>query len=288
MESVTTVAALRSLLADERRADRTIGFVPTMGYLHAGHASLIERAASECDTVVVSVFVNPLQFGASEDLATYPRDPDGDAATIAASGGAVLFLPTVEEMYPMGQDGVLTSVAVADLSARWEGASRPGHFAGVCTVVAKLFNMVGPCRAYFGEKDYQQLAVVAQMVRDLSFPVTVVGCPVVRESDGLAMSSRNVRLGDSSRLVAPILHRALEAGAADVRNGERSASAVHQRMAAIVGTEAAITVDYLEVVDPVTLEPVTDIAAPVRLIGAVLLGGVRLLDNVPGSPGSER
>ena len=285
MITVTTVADLRGALADARRADRSVGFAPTMGYLHAGHASLVERAAAECDVVVSSVFVNPLQFAAGEDLESYPRDPEGDARTLESAGCDVMFLPSVDEMYPRGQAGMLTTVSVAELSARWEGAARPTHFAGVCTVVAKLFHMVGECRAYFGEKDWQQVAVVARMVEDLSVPVTVVGCPVVREPDGLAMSSRNVRLSPTERADAPVVHQALQAGAALVAAGETDADVVRAAMAEVVATVPSADVDYLEPVDPVTLEPVQMTDRPVRLIGAVQLGSVRLLDNMAAAPG---
>ncbi len=285
MITVTTASELRDVLTAERRAGGTVGFVPTMGYLHPGHASLVARAAAECDSVVASVFVNPLQFAAGEDLDTYPRDPEGDARTLEAAGGDVMFLPHEDEMYPGGRSAMLTSVAVSGLSARWEGAARPEHFAGVCTVVAKLFHLVGECRAYFGEKDWQQLAVVARMVEDLSFPVDVVGCPVVREPDGLAMSSRNVRLAPAERAAAPVVHRALRAGADLVADGEADAGAVRRAMAAVVAEVPAATVDYLEPVDPRTLEPVDRTDRPVRLIAAVQLGSVRLLDNVGAAPG---
>jgi pantoate--beta-alanine ligase len=255
-----------------------------MGYLHAGHASLVARAAAECDTVLTTVFVNPLQFAAGEDLATYPRDPEGDALTVEAAGGTMMFLPSDVEMYPAGRDQVFTTVAVSELSARWEGATRPEHFAGVCTVVAKLFNLVGECRAYFGEKDFQQLAIIDRMVSDLSFPVDVVGCPIVREPDGLAMSSRNVRLSSDERAVAPVLYRALQAGAAAIRSGTADAAAAHQIMMNEVASEPSVSVDYLEVVNAATLEPVSKVSGPVRLIGAVTLGAVRLLDNLPTHP----
>ncbi|HEV7761798.1 MAG TPA: pantoate--beta-alanine ligase, partial [Acidimicrobiales bacterium] len=185
---VTRIADLRTVLDAERAAGRRVGFVPTMGYLHEGHASLMARARADDDVVVASIFVNPLQFGPSEDLAAYPRDLDRDLALAARYGVDVVFVPAVEEMYP---EPVVTTVSVAGLSQAWEGASRPTHFSGVATVVAKLFSIVGSCRAYFGEKDFQQLAVIRRMVRDLSMPVDVVGCPTVRELDGLAMSSRN-------------------------------------------------------------------------------------------------
>jgi len=284
MITATTVSELREVLSAERRAGGTVGFVPTMGYLHPGHASLVERAAAECDTVVSSVFVNPLQFAAGEDLESYPRDPEGDARTLEAAGCDVMFLPSVSEMYPRGQAGMLTTVSVSDLSTRWEGAARPTHFAGVCTVVAKLFHMVGESRAYFGEKDWQQVAVVARMVEDLSIPVTVVSCPVVRESDGLAMSSRNVRLTPAERAEAPVVQRALRAGADLVAAGETDAAAVRAAMADVIASVPSAAIDYLEPVDPATLEPVDRTDRPVRLIAAVQMGTVRLLDNLAAGP----
>src|SRR5205823_4014841 len=203
---VDRIARLRKELDAARAGGRTVGLVPTMGYLHDGHAALIGRARAECDVVVVTDFVNPLQFGEPADLEAYPRDLDHDATVAAAAGADFLFAPSVEEMYP---GPVRTTVHVAGVSDSLEGASRPGHFDGVATVVAKLFAITGPCRAYFGEKDFQQLAVVRRLVADLSMPIDVVGCDTVREPDGLAMSSRNVRLAPEQRRAATVLHRAL-------------------------------------------------------------------------------
>jgi pantoate--beta-alanine ligase len=284
-EVLATVGAARARLDAERAEGHRIGFVPTMGYLHAGHVALIERAAADNDVVVTSIFVNPLQFAPDEDLAAYPRDPDGDAARAGAAGSGLLFTPSVEEMYPDGRDAVLTSVTVDALTGVMEGASRPTHFAGVCTVVAKLFNVVGPCAAYFGEKDYQQLAIVRRMAADLSFPVDVVGCPTRREADGLALSSRNVYLTDDERAVAPVLHRALSAGADAVAAGERDGAAVRGLMASIVAAAPLGELDYVEVADPVMLRPVDRITSDVRLFGAVRFGRARLIDNVAARPG---
>ncbi len=206
VEVVTTIAALRARLDADRAAGRTVGFVPTMGYLHEGHASLVAAASSRCDTTVVSIFVNPLQFAPEEDLDAYPRDLDRDLALAAAAGADLVFHPSVDEMYPTP---VSTTVTVAGPSEGFEGASRPTHFAGVATVVTKLFGIVGACHAFFGEKDYQQLAVVRRLAADLSLPVEVVGCPISREPDGLARSSRNVYLTEAERAAAPVLHRAL-------------------------------------------------------------------------------
>lgn len=278
--TVTTVAELRGVLDDERRKDRAVGLVPTMGYLHAGHLSLIERAAADNDVVVTSIFVNPLQFAPGEDLANYPRDPAGDAAKAGAAGTTVLFTPAESEMFPEGRAAVATTVEVAGLSAAMEGASRRTHFGGVCTIVAKLFNVVGSCSAYFGEKDFQQLAIVRRMARDLSFPVDVIGCPIVRESDGLALSSRNVYLTPDERAEAPVLRRALLAGAAAIRDGVTDVEALRTLMGSMIDAAPYARLDYVEVADPVTLAPSTVAGPGVRLFGAVRFGRARLIDNV--------
>jgi pantoate--beta-alanine ligase len=280
MDRVPTIAELRDRLDRVRAEGRTVGLVPTMGYLHDGHLSLARAAAADCDLVVMTIFVNPLQFAPTEDLATYPRDPEGDAAKAASAGVSVLFTPSLEEMYPHGRDAVLTGVAVPELSSVMEGVSRRTHFGGVCTVVAKLFNIVGPCRAYFGEKDYQQLAIVRRMSSDLSWPVQVVGCPIVREPDGLAMSSRNVYLTDDERAAAPVLHRALRLGAAAIRSGTTDADEVRTLMRAEIQTAAVGELDYVEVADPDTLEPLTLAHDRARLFVAVRFGRARLIDNL--------
>lgn len=288
MREVQTAAELRELL-DAARGRGQVGFVPTMGFLHEGHVSLMERAADECETVLASIFVNPLQFGAGEDLATYPRDLDRDRELARQAGVDLLFVPPLEEMYPRP---MATSVSVAEVSARFEGASRPTHFDGVATVVAKLFNLSGPCRAYFGEKDFQQIAVVRRMVEDLSVPVEVIACPTVREADGLALSSRNSYLDVPQRAAAPVLYRALSAGAGAVVKGETAAAAVRSTMETVVAAEPLAMVDYLDVVDPDSLEPLSDLTAhrgaEVRLLGAVRIGSTRLIDNlaaeVPDTP----
>lgn len=279
MEVVDTIAGLRQRLDARRAAGDTVGFVPTMGYLHEGHVSLVERAVAECDTTVASIFVNPLQFAANEDLAAYPRDLERDVALLDAAGCDVVFAPDVAEMYPRP---MLTTVSVPSLSARLEGAARPTHFDGVATVVAKLFAIVGACRAYFGEKDFQQLAVVTAMAADLAFPVEVVGCPTVRAPDGLALSSRNTYLDATERQAATVLHRALRAGEAAVLGGATDAAAVRAAMAAELATEALAEVDYADVVDPVTLEPLGDLVAGegIRLLVAARVGAPRLLDNL--------
>ena len=280
MRTLTRAAELRERLDAARCAGRRVGLVPTMGALHAGHGSLVRAAAADCDEVVVTVFVNPLQFGPGEDLDAYPRDLDGDAALSAAAGATALFAPPVEEMYPEGRDRVLTTVTVGSLAAGMEGSSRPTHFAGVCTVVAKLFNLAGPCRAYFGEKDFQQLAIVRRMARDLSFPVEVVGCPTVREPDGLAMSSRNRYLSDAERAAAPVLVRALRAGAGAFVAGTTDAAALRELMAEVVAAEPLARLDYVEVADAETLHPVEVATPSCRLCGAVQVGRTRLIDNV--------
>lgn len=285
---LATIAELRARL-DAARADAaTVGFVPTMGYLHDGHASLIRAARAECDVVVVSIFVNPLQFAPDEDLAAYPRDLERDLAVIDAAGGDIVFTPDVAEMYPAP---VATTVTVAGLTERFEGASRPTHFAGVATVVTKLFAIVGPGRAYFGEKDYQQLVVVRRLAADLSLPVEVVGVPIAREPDGLAMSSRNVYLTDSERVVAPTLHRALVAGSAAISAGERDSDTVEAVMRRVLDAEPLVTPDYAAVVDAGTLERIDPLVGDVRLLVAARLGRPRLLDNlgvtVPGDLPAE-
>jgi pantoate--beta-alanine ligase len=262
MQVLDRIDGFRKELDVVRADGETVGLVPTMGYLHDGHASLIQRSVSECDVTAVTIFVNPLQFGANEDLDRYPRDLERDVAIAASSGAEIVFAPSVEEMYPGGP--VLTSIHVAEVSEGMEGAVRPGHFDGVATVVAKLFAIAGPCRAYFGEKDYQQLAVVRRMAADLSFPVDVVGCPIVREADGLAMSSRNVYLSPEQRRAATVLYRALQAGAADVARAR-------EVMAATVASEPLAQLDYAEVVE-------TD--NEYRLVIAARVGATRLIDNL--------
>ena len=273
---LTTIAETRALLDAARAEGASVGFVPTMGYLHDGHGSLMRTAAGD-DLVVASIFVNPLQFAADEDLGSYPRDLERDRELAGASGVDLLFVPAVEEMYPFGP--VLTTVSVAELSTAWEGASRPTHFAGVATVVSKLFNIIGRCRAYFGEKDYQQLAVIRRMVADLSSPIEVVGCPIVREPDGLAMSSRNVYLSPEDRAAAVVLRRALDAGQAAVADGERDPAGVSAAMTAVVADEPRASLDYAVAVDPDTLEVPDRLGPGARLLIAAQLGRTRLIDN---------
>lgn len=276
--TVTTIGALRAELDLVRRQQRSVGFVPTMGYLHEGHGSLVERAARENDVVVVSIFVNPLQFGAHEDLDAYPRDPCRDAALVANAGGHLLFTPSSTEMYPVP---VQTTISVGGVLAdTLEGASRPTHLPGVATVVTKLFGIVGPSRAYFGEKDWQQLAVVRRLAADLSLPVEVIGCLTVREPDGLALSSRNAYLTPEERLAAPVVHRALRAGADAIAAGERSAPIVRQVMGDAIATEPLADLDYVTVVAAASLAAVDPLRGELRLLAAARFGRARLIDNM--------
>ena len=278
MRLVHAIAELSSHLDAERAAGRSIGLVPTMGALHDGHASLARRAAAECDTVVLTVFVNPLQFGPGEDLDAYPRTLDADVEIAGRAGAAVVFAPSVAEMYG---DGTVTTVSVASaMTGILEGASRPGHFDGVTTVVSKLFAMTGRCRAYFGEKDYQQLAVVTRMARDLSFPIEVVPCPTVRADDGLALSSRNAYLSAEERAAAPVLHRAMVAGRDAIEAGETDPAAVRAAMDAVLATEPLVTPDYAVVVDAATLGTPQVLDGELRLLVAARLPSARLLDNL--------
>ena len=270
---------LRKELDGVRAAGRSVGLVPTMGSLHRGHASLIERSAADCDVTVVTIFVNPLQFGPGEDLSSYPRDLDADVALAEGCGASIVFAPPEGEMFPAG--GVpATGVEVAGLSDDLEGDRRPGHFRGVATVVARLFNLAGPCRAYFGEKDFQQLAVVRRMVADLAWPVEVVGCPTVRDDDGLAFSSRNAYLSVDERRAATVLYRALGEGAAAAAGGERQGEELCHRMAEVVAAEPLARLDYAEVVDGATLVPLRTVAGEARLLLAAWVGGTRLIDNL--------
>lgn len=282
MKTVTRVHELRALVDDARAIGGRVGFVPTMGFFHAGHRSLMRAARAENDFVVVSLYVNPLQFGPTEDLSAYPRDLERDAAAAAAEGVDVLFTPTTEEMYPRP---IVTTVHVDGLTNGLCGRSRPTHFDGVTTVVAKLFSMVGPCRAYFGRKDAQQLAVVRRMAEDLDLPVEVIGCPLVREPDGLAMSSRNAYLEPDDRRAAAILSRALHEAAAEVANGERDADSVHRVLTGLIATEPRVQLDYAEVVDAHDLTPVTEITGDVLVAVAANVGRARLIDNMTVSVG---
>jgi pantoate--beta-alanine ligase len=279
MRTIRTISELRAWLGNARAEGRTVGLVPTMGAFHAGHHSLMRVAREEQDAVVVSLFVNPAQFNDARDLAAYPRSEDDDAAEAADLGVDVLFAPPVGEIYP---DGFATTVEVRGLSEVLEGAERgPGHFAGVCTVVNKLLNMVGPDVAYFGQKDAQQVAVVKRMVRDLDMPVRIEVLPTVREPDGLALSSRNVRLSPADRARALGLSRALSAAAEAVAAGERDSGRVRAHALAGLGDVEA---EYLAIVDPLTFEPLQAVDGAALIAIAAQVGPVRLIDNVVLEP----
>ncbi len=279
---IESVAELSSALDAVRSSGRTVGIVPTMGALHDGHRALIGRAAAECDVVAVSIFVNPTQFGDPADLAAYPRTFDADLAVAASAGASIVFAPSVDEMYPPGSGAAQTTVSLPGLTERWEGASRPGHFDGVATVVVKLLAMAGRCRAYFGEKDFQQLVLVRRVAADLSLPADIVGCEIVRDVDGLALSSRNIRLSAEQRRAALALSRALQVGASLVAAGEERAGAVEEAMARAVAPEVGVDLDYAAVVRAEDLEPASTCRTdePIRLIIAATVGPVRLIDNL--------
>lgn len=279
---ITSIPRVRDRVAEARRATRPergrgVGLVPTMGALHAGHRSLIDVARAECDVVIVSIFVNPLQFDRPEDLEKYPRSLETDVAVCAAAGVDIVFAPSVEEMYPMPLECVVDVGRVAEHLC---GRFRPGHFRGVATVVMKLFDVALPDRAYFGEKDAQQLAVIRRMVEDLNVPVDVVGVPTVREADGLALSSRNQRLQPHERRVATVLYEALKVASAQVAEGVLDASRVRQAASNIVERQPAVRLEYLEIVDPREMQPVGRIDGPVIAAGAIWVGATRLIDNV--------
>lgn len=276
MEIVETVCAMKAQVAAWKAEGLTVGLVPTMGSLHAGHESLMDAARAACDRVVVSVFVNPIQFGPGEDFDAYPRDIERDGAIAAAHGVDVVFHPTAEEMYPPAHN---TYVVMETLTDALCGASRPGHFRGVCTVVTKLFNIVRPDRAFFGQKDAQQLAIIKRMVADLNMNVTVVGCPIVREEDGLAKSSRNAYLSPEERQAALVLSRAIRAGEAAVAAGERDGTTLRRLMTAVIEEEPLARIDYIEVVDGLTMRPVEAIGETALVAMAVYIGRTRLIDN---------
>ncbi len=277
MKTIRSLGAMTAWSERLRREGVTIGFVPTMGALHDGHRALIRTARLRCDALVVSIFVNPTQFGPAEDLAKYPRPIGKDRELCRQEGVDVCFEPSAEVMYPVGFQTVVTVPAIA---TRWEGEARPHHFAGVATVVTKLFGLVRPHLALFGQKDYQQAALVRQLVKDLSLGVEIMVRPTVRGEHGLAMSSRNVYLSPEERIVASTLYKSLQAGAKVVRNGTTDASAVQAAMEKVVRQEPALTIEYLSVCDPVTLEPLSHVASKAVLLGAVRLRSVRLIDNL--------
>lgn len=278
IETVTSIADLRERLRGMRRAGKSIGLVPTMGYLHRGHATLVDHARRDNDVVVVSIFVNPLQFGPNEDFARYPRDLEADRELLAKHGADIVFAPSVEEMYPAP---IATHIEVETLSARLEGERRPGHFRGVATVVGKLFNLVQPDRAYFGEKDYQQLQVIRQMVVDLSFPLDIVGVPTVRDTDGVALSSRNVYLSPTERAAAPVLSRSLAAAADAITSGIIDPQAIETVISDVLASEPLAEPDLVAIASADRLEPVDPSHPPhgIALMIAVRIGRTRLIDQ---------
>jgi pantoate--beta-alanine ligase len=272
---------VREHVTSARDRGLTVGMVPTMGALHEGHGALMRRAREETGYVVVTIFVNPTQFDRSDDFQKYPRELDTDLAFCERLGLDAVFAPDAREMYPGDyQKMPLTSVDVAGLASRFEGEFRPGHFRGVATVVAKLFNIVAADKAYFGEKDAQQLAVIQKMTADLNFPIMIVPVPTVREPDGLAMSSRNQRLTPDQRRVAPLLYQALREAERLIRNGASSTAEIKRAATALMSRNPAFRIEYLDAVDPATFEPLAQIMGAVRIVAAVWLGEVRLIDNV--------
>lgn len=276
MKIVETIKEVREQVKEWKKQGLSVGLVPTMGYLHEGHKSLIDRAVAENDKVVVSVFVNPMQFGPTEDLESYPRDMERDVALCENAGAALVFHPEPSEMY---EDDFSSFVDMNTLTGGLCGKTRPIHFRGVCTVVAKLFNIVTPDRAYFGQKDAQQLAVIRHMVSDLSFGIEIVGCPIIREKDGLAKSSRNTYLSAEERNAALILSQSLKEGKALVEAGEKDATKIKKVITDKINTEPLAKIDYVEIVDWKTLEPVSTIDAPILTAIAVYIGKTRLIDN---------
>lgn len=277
MKIATTIAEVRAQVAAWKKEGLTVGLVPTMGYLHEGHASLVDEAVRQCDRVVASVFVNPTQFGPNEDLEDYPRDFDRDKALLEEHGCHLVFHPLVEEMYP---EGAATYVEIlSDMPKQLCGKTRPIHFRGVCTVVSKLFNIVTPDKAFFGQKDAQQLAILRRMVRDLSYGIQLVGCPIVREADGLAKSSRNTYLNPQERQAALVLSQAVKLGRELVAQGERDAAKLVAAMSAHIAAQPLARIDYVEAVDGVTMEPVETLQGTVLVAMAVYIGKTRLIDN---------
>lgn len=277
MQIVREVNELREIVRTAKINGKTIGFVPTMGFLHEGHLALMQRAKQETDVVITSVFVNPTQFGPNEDLDAYPRNPERDRELMTGIGVDVAFFPETATLYP---EGYSTFVEVGgSLTQGLCGAARPGHFRGVCTIVSKLFNLVQPDKAYFGQKDAQQVAVIRRMVRDLNIPVEIVPCPIIREADGLALSSRNTYLSDQERQDALVLSRSLKAAELAITKGERNSAAVEALIRAMISQVPSAVIDYVEIVDADTLAPVRTIESTVLIALAVKIGKPRLIDN---------
>ena len=277
MEVLRSISEIREKVQQWKNNGLSVGFVPTMGYLHAGHKSLIEKAASENDRVVVSVFVNPKQFDNANDLETYPSNLQGDKKLAEEAGGNIIFAPTAAEMYP---DGFATLVDTEGLDKELCGATRPGHFRGVCTVVTKLFLIVAPDRAYFGEKDFQQLAIIKRFTKDLNIPVEIIGCPIVREEDGLAMSSRNAKLSEDERRKALIIIEALNIIKEMVYQGTTDVEKLKKEAVRKISTMDIAKVDYFEIVDPDTLEKIDVVKEKALAATAVFIGKTRLIDNM--------
>lgn len=276
MKIVHTIKEVKDCINSWKKEGFSVGLVPTMGYLHQGHASLIKKAVNENDRVVVSVFVNPIQFGPNEDLEKYPRDMDNDSKLVENCGGALIFNPAPEEMY---FKDFSSYAEVTGLTEGLCGAKRPGHFRGVCTVVTKLFNIVQPDRAYFGEKDAQQLAVIKRMVRDLNMNIEIVPCPIIREEDGLAKSSRNTYLNAEERAAALILNKSLTKAKAALNDGEKNVAAIISLIADTLKSEALAKIDYIEIVDSSSLEKVDNVKSSILVAIAVYIGKTRLIDN---------
>lgn len=285
MERLSSKAEVRGAVIAAKHEGKRVALVPTMGALHDGHLSLVQAARARAEYVVVSVFVNPTQFGPGEDFEAYPRDVEHDLAVLKAEGADVVFTPSVKTMYA---DDAVVTVQPGPLGSVWEGAVRPTHFAGVCTVVTKLFSVVMPDLAFFGDKDYQQLQIVKRLARDLDLPVKVVGCPIVRECDGLAMSSRNAYLNPEERTAATVLYRALRTAETLALAGEGDARSLALVMQETIAAEPLATLDYADVVDPVTLEAVASLESPARAIVAARIGSTRLIDNMAIVPGQEQ
>lgn len=284
MKLKNTIHDMQRIVREYQRLDQKIGLVPTMGALHAGHRSLIEQARRSCDRVIVSIFVNPTQFGPNEDFTRYPRSLDQDLGVCQEAGADLVFVPTVTEMYPAAN---LAYIDVRRLGDHLCGASRPGHFQGVCTVVAKLINICQPDLAFFGEKDAQQLAIIRQMARDLNFPVEIVSCPIIREPDGLALSSRNIYLDPAERQAALAVPRSLGAARRSLLAGERDAGQLAEIIRASLADEPLARVDYIAIVDSLDLQPAARIEKPVLVAVAVFFGQTRLIDNFSFSPSLE-
>ena len=276
----TTVKEVREQVKLWRKEGLTVGLVPTMGYLHEGHASLVDKAVSQCDRVVASDFVNPTQFGPGEDLESYPRDFDHDCELLEAHGCDMVFYPSVDEMYPDGNGSTDTYVEILDdMPKQLCGKTRPIHFRGVCTVVSKLFNIVLPDKAFFGQKDAQQLAIIKRMVKDLSYGIEIVGCPIIREEDGLAKSSRNTYLNEQERQAALVLSQAVKIAEDMAAAGEKDANKIVDAMKAHISKEPLARIDYVSAVNGVTMEPIDTIEGDVLIAMAVYIGSTRLIDN---------